>query len=284
MNEFINYLSFCIKPNNITELYINNVFNDNIFRNLIQDGIMITNDKPSDTIINENQIEYVLINNIYISKKIYRNLHWLNDDNTITFTKNQDPIYRRLTPPPHETVNHTLIIKLIISYMNNSEKKGTFIEYGVRSGHNFNTISNLNNKGKNIGVDMKILDHLYTEFKNNTTIQLHQMMTDMFSENILPDLQPDIVFIDADHNSSSVIKDFENTFKYLKVGGYIILHDTYPCMPELLDPMGCSDCYKTPLYIKNKYIKNKNNKAVLSILTLPLNPGVSIIRKLIQIE
>ena len=133
----------------------------------------------------------------------------MNEDGTFNWDINNenksDPLYKRLQPPPIETVNHTFIIEEIVkSYikeLNYNEKGILYIEYGVRSGHNFNTISNLNNKGKNIGVDMKILDHLYTEFKNNTTIQLHQMMTDMFSENILPDLQPDIVFIDADHNS-----------------------------------------------------------------------------------
>ena len=151
-----------------------------------------------------------------------------------------------------------------------------YIEYGVRSGDNFNTICKLNKNGNNVGVDMKILPHLQT----NTSVQLYEMMTDTFSETILPNLQPDIAFIDADHNSSSVIKDFDYIFKHLKVGGYIILHDTYPCMPELLDPMGCSDCYKTPLYIKNKYLGGNTTQPRLSILTLPLNPGVSIVQKL----
>ena len=38
----------------------------------------------------------------------------------------------------------------------------------------------------NVGVDMKILPHLHKEFDGNTSVQLYEMMTDTFSETILP--------------------------------------------------------------------------------------------------
>ena len=61
------------------------------------------------------------INNIYISKKIYRNIEWLNDDGTLNFVLHQEPIYRRLIPEPMETVNHTFIISSIIDYLNQGD-------------------------------------------------------------------------------------------------------------------------------------------------------------------
>ena len=46
-------------------------------------------------------------------------------------------------------------------------------------------------------------------------------------------------------------------------------------MPEMLSPRGSGDCYKVPIILKKEF-KNK-----IELLTLPLNPGVTIIRKLI---
>lgn len=293
MIRLIDYIKSCLNPRGTTEVVESLTFVKSVYDNLVQDGIYICNNvlsKDKGSISDYIQLydSNSITKYVFIIRKVIKEIQWLNDDGTFNWNHN-DPLYKRLLPPPIETVNHTFIIEEIVkSYVS---RKNTdinvntspllYIEYGVRSGDNFNTIYKLNKNGNNVGVDMKILPHLQTEFRDNTSVQLYEMMTDTFSETILPNLQPDIVFIDADHNSSSVIKDFDYIFKHLKVGGYIILHDTYPCMPELLDPMGCSDCYKTPLYIKNKYLGNTNTtQPRLSILTLPLNPGVSIVQKL----
>jgi hypothetical protein len=293
MIRLIDYIKSCLNPRGTTEVVESLTFVKSVYDNLVQDGIYICNNvlsKDKGSISDYIQLydSNSITKYVFIIRKVIKEIQWLNDDGTFNWNHN-DPLYKRLLPPPIETVNHTFIIEEIVkSYVS---RKNTdinvntspllYIEYGVRSGDNFNTIYKLNKNGNNVGVDMKILPHLQTEFRDNTYVQLYEMMTDTFSETILPNLQPDIVFIDADHNSSSVIKDFDYIFKHLKVGGYIILHDTYPCMPELLDPMGCSDCYKTPLYIKNKYLGNTNTtQPRLSILTLPLNPGVSIVQKL----
>ena len=297
MITLINYIKSCLNPRGTTELVESYTFVKSIYDNLIQDGFYICNN------LSEKDKEYVsdyiqlhdgssLTKHIYIIRKVIKEIEWLNDDGTFNWN-HSDSLYKRLIPPPIETVNHTFIIEEIVkSYIchkninvNVNTDPLLYIEYGVRSGENFKTISKLNKNGNNVGVDMIIQKHLHAEFNNNgsmnSSVQLYEMMTDTFSEEVLPNLQPDIVFIDADHNSSSVIKDFNYVFKHLKVGGYIILHDTYPCMQELLDPMGCSDCYKTPLYIKDNYIYNtSSSQRKLSILTLPLNPGVSIVQKL----
>jgi len=285
MIQLIDYIKTCLNPRGTTEVVETYTFVKSIYDKLVQDGIYICNNVSSAD--KECISDYIqlcdntsITKSTFIIRKVIKEIEWLNDDGTFNWDS-QDSLYKRLQPPPIETVNHTFIIEEIVkSYISRKNiDQLLYIEYGVRSGDNFNTLTKLNKNGINVGVDMKILPHLHKEFDSNSSVQLYEMMTDTFSETILPNLKPDIVFIDADHNSSSVIKDFDYTFEYLKVGGYIILHDTYPCMPELLDPMGCSDCYKTPLYIKNKYIKNNTNPK-LSILTLPLNPGVSIIQKL----
>ena len=98
------------------------------------------------------------------------------------------------------------------------------------------------------------------------------MTTDTFSTNYLPNIEYHYAFIDADHKSKQVVIDFEYLYKYIKTGGFIFLHDTYPCMIENLLPAACNDCYLSPIVIKQRY-------PLIEILTLPINPGLTIIRK-----
>ena len=56
--------------------------------------------------------------------------------------------------------------------------------------------------------------------------------------------------------------------------GFIFLHDTYPYDPIMFDAGQCNDVYKTALYIKQNLSKD------FECLTLPFNPGVTIIKKM----
>src|SRR6185369_1979912 len=108
----------------------------------------------------------------------------------------------------------------------------------------------------------------------HTNIERHATTTDKFNAKMLPVLKYQFAFIDADHAADAILKDFANVFEYLEVGGYIFLHDTYPCFEWLLSAKYCNDAYKAPGIIKEKY------KGQIEILTLPLNPGLTIVRKI----
>jgi len=84
----------------------------------------------------------------------------------------------------------------------------------------------------------------------------------------------DFIFIDADHSHEQSLKDFLNAQEYLLEDGFIFMHDTYPYNEAMFAPGLCNDCYKTPLYIKQKL---KNN---FEIVTLPFNPGLTIVKKM----
>ena len=285
--DLITYIHSCIKPINRSEYISSYLFDKNMYDNLIQDGFYVCkhimdNDK-------QNLTDYIQLDDYYIIRKVIKEITWLNDDGSCTWISNVEdvsnkPIYRRFVPPPIETVNHTYIINIIMNHVLERVKNPTYIEYGIRWGENFKCISSVNKHGINVGVDVDISHmEMHKSFLNEQKInyEFHKMKTDDFSEQILPKFKPHIAFIDADHYSLSVIKDFENILRYLQPGGYIILHDTYPCSEEFLSKNGSYDCYKVPLYIKEKYIKNNTtNVQKLEILTLPLNPGVTIVRKL----
>jgi len=259
MDNIINYLKYCVNPNNQSEFMILDTFDQNVFDSMKQDGILIIKNGLNI----DSSIDYVIINNFMLCRKNKpRQIEWLNEDNTFSFTLSREPIYRRLIPPPWETIDHPLLICNIIKETNGEDK--TYIEYGVRSGE---CIEKVSKYVKNAyGVDINPYNNA------NSNIIMSCMTTDAFSEKTLPSIKYDYVFIDADHSSKQVFIDFENVYKYLNSGGYIFLHDTYPCMIENLSPNACNDCYLSPILIKNKYPS-------IEMLTLPFNPGFTIIRK-----
>lgn len=260
MNNIINYLLESLKPVNDTEFIILNNYDEEKFNLMIQDGIMFIKDNKS---IISNEIDKVVINNYTIIRKNKPlQIEWLNNDGTFSFDLTQKPIYRRLIPPPWETINHSLIIANIIKETNGKNKN--YIEYGVRNGECLQLISN----EVNIAHGIDIMDYNLTSFN----VKKYIMDTDTFSNNHLSNIDFDYAFIDADHKSTQVLIDFEYLYKYINIGGFIFLHDTYPCMIENLKPSASNDCYLSPIIIKQRY-------PLIEILTLPINPGLTIIRK-----
>lgn len=145
-----------------------------------------------------------------------------------------------------------------------NSKNKTYIEYGVRDGECIEKIAKY--VGKCYGVDM-------IKYNNKSSnIEMYSSSTDDFSYQKLPGIKFDYAFIDADHSSKQVSIDFDHIYRYINPGGYIFLHDTYPCMEQNLLPTACHDCYKTPLIIRNKY-------PYIEMLTIPINPGFTIVRK-----
>jgi hypothetical protein len=249
----------------VNEIY----FNVDKFMSMKQDGIYISKERPYD--VSNNDIEYIMIGGNYISRRTIRQVAWLREDGSYEWDNTEESLYRRLLPPPIETVNHTYIIWCVIEeYKKRVKDNVRYLEYGVRHGDNFAKMSE--NVSEAYGVDMVIQDGIDKFSSSRINTQLYEMMTDTFRDRVLPYMDNmDIVFIDADHSSKSVIADFEGVIDKVNKGGYIVMHDTYPCNEDYLHPGACHDCYKTPMYIKGKYD--------VEILTLPLNPGVTIIRK-----
>lgn len=265
MEVLIQYIKACIQPKDLTEFAIlKDEWSQEIFDNLKQDGLILSYVKPPT----QANMEFVLFGEGYLIRKCIRNVAWLNQDNNLEFTASREPIYRRIVPPPCETVDHVLLIKSFIIELKKKFDIINYLEYGVCTGHSLFNIAPLVNKA--YGVDMNGVPP-----SNHANIMRYTMTTDEFSSKNLPEISPDCAFIDADHKSSSALRDFDNIFKYLKPGGYIFLHDTYPCEQFLLAPNFCNDCYKTPIEIKIKYTSDQ-----LEIFTFPLNPGLTVVRKL----
>jgi predicted O-methyltransferase YrrM len=174
------------------------------------------------------------------------------------------PIYLRNIPPPTETFNHTEFLELLCKWL----KPESYLEMGVRWAENFNRLSKLSIKA--IGVD---INQCPVQVSDNVKFYLED--TDTFIKKCNErNLKFDLVFIDADHSFEQSLKDFIGISEYVIDDGFIILHDTYPYNEELLQPHFSNDVYKTALYIKNNLSDN------FEILTLPFNPGLTLIKKI----
>lgn len=247
MESLINYLKKSLRATNTNELCIqhDNIFDKNRIDSLVLDGIYISGSPDTDL---SQDIEFVKIGDQYIYKKTNKTgLEWLNEDGTFNWTDSDVPMYRRLLPPPDESVNHTLIIN---SVLKEYTQLTNYIEYGIRWGENFREIHKLV-PGVCYGVDINVLTKHHVLASDR--VKLYEMPTDTFGETVLSSINFNAAFIDADHSSNAVLKDFEYIFDQIAVGGYVFLHDTYPCAESFLDPGGCNDCYKVPSIIKQKY-------------------------------
>lgn len=265
MDSLALYIKKCISPRNEFEFSERDELTNDVYEKMSQDSFVISL-TPPPTPPTDLRVEFISLNNKYIIKKAIKNIEWLDEKtNKINFVQSRDPIYRRLIPPPTETVEHPYIISCFIEEYKKENIPINYVEYGVRLGETLFQISKLVDNCYGVDVVKRI--------EEPENCKYFQMKTDEFSQKYLPAIKFNVAFIDADHSSVSAFRDFENLFKYIDVGGYIFMHDTYPCSNNMLYPSACNDCYKTPIKIKDKY------KNVIEILTLPFNPGVTVVKK-----
>ena len=174
------------------------------------------------------------------------------------------PIYLRNIPPPAETFNHPEVLSNFFKWL----KPENYLELGVRDGSTFLPVSQY--CGRAVGVDA----FNAPPFELQPNMEFHTMLTDEYFAKLDPSVRFDAVFIDADHSHEQSLKDFINVKDRVIDDGFIFFHDTYPYDASMLDPLACNDCYRTALFIKQNFIDE------FEILTLPFNPGVTIVKKM----
>jgi len=263
IHHLVNYVKQCQSPHDSTEMICVDEYDEYQYKKLKQDGIMVIKNTLDQKLLPIDSDYFTSAGMVVLRRNFPREIAWLGYNSKLEFDTSSNPLYRRLIPPPCETVDHVrIILDVIRSTMTNSEQN--YVEYGVRNGHSIEQIAPYVKVA--YGVDA---DNYEPKLGN---IVFNKCYTDEFSDNQLPNLTFHFAFIDADHSTRQVRLDFANIWKFIQPGGYIFLHDTYPCCEFLLEACFCNDCYKTPPWLKVNY-------PGIEILTLPLNPGLSIVRK-----
>lgn len=147
--------------------------------------------------------------------------------------------------------------------------RNLYIELGIHEGVTHKRVSNLFEHS--IGVDVDDRRGCCKEF-------FHGKTDAFFESHRVKELdgKSDLIFIDADHNSEQVSRDFTNCLELVKpVSGLIILHDTYPEDEGWLADDQCKDAWRAASHISNdsKYYE-------VEVVTLPVCHGLTICRKL----
>lgn len=162
-----------------------------------------------------------------------------------------------------ETYKPFFILEHLASWI----KPERYLELGVRDGATLRRVQKFSKEC--YGVDINFLNK---DFDSN--VNLFEMNTDQFFEQIDSYLTFDMVFIDADHSKEQVYKDFINVKDRVIEDGFIFFHDTYPHSDRMIHPIHSGDCYLTLKRIKQEFYKE------WEILTLPFNPGVTMMKKM----
>ena len=175
-----------------------------------------------------------------------------------------NPIHLRNTPPPLETFDHAGLLAFIASWL----RPERYLELGVRTGHSLAAVMGYCEEV--YAVDINPFELRGKELSDNVVQFI--LSTDDFFDALPDGIMFDMVFIDAAHESEQVKKDFINVLPLVIEDGLIFLHDTYPYSDEMTKPYLCNDCWKAAEWIKQNID--------VEIITLPFNPGVSIIKNI----
>ena len=97
----------------------------------------------------------------------------------------------------------------------------------------------------------------------------------------------ELIFIDGLHTFKASLKDVLNSLKYLRSGGYIVMHDCFPPHKAAATPAGsayearmmnkdqwpgdwCGDVWKTIVYLKKAY----KEKLKISVINADFGLGI----------
>lgn len=116
----------------------------------------------------------------------------------------------------------------------------SYLELGLFRGELLEKMSAISSvTGVDIKDDFRLKERFGDRFFLGTTEQFFAQNRRSF----------DVIFIDADHSFASVKKDFVASLKILNPMGIILLHDTNPDSPHLIDPGYCGDAWKMNRYL-----------------------------------
>ena len=120
-----------------------------------------------------------------------------------------------------KTPSRTTIINQLMNYTS----KETYLEIGVRNPNsNFNKVECKNKYSVDPGIEFKTNPVDFKVTSDDFFAALDANQLDAIDNSI----RFDIIFIDGLHTSYQTEKDIENSLRYIKNNGFIVLHDCNP--------------------------------------------------------
>jgi hypothetical protein len=154
-----------------------------------------------------------------------------------------------------------------------------YLEIGIERGLNFNKIK--------ASVKLAVDPYIQMPYINTNNVKFFETTSDDFFNRRPPELinGVDIVFIDGLHTYDQSLRDVENSLKYLKPNGIIVMHDCLPDSEATAAPSWeeaarhpefsgnwTGDVYKTIVYLRS-FRKD------LFVATIDTDWGIGIVTK-----
>lgn len=175
-------------------------------------------------------------------------------------TNNFSPIHLRNGRNLHD---HGELISHVAKWL----KPRRYLEIGVCTGYSLEIVQKY--AAECYGVDIIIEKKDY-----GSHVKLFEMTSDYFFQTLSPSTMFDMAFIDGDHEKNQVYKDFINVKDRIIEDGIVLMHDSVPMNEKMLDPRLCNNAWEAVAQIKKEFVNN------WEILSLPFNPGITIMRKI----
>jgi len=194
------------------------------------------------------------------------------NDADLTKVDYNSPVYLRNIPKMYKlTLDHIEMIE----YYTRLIKPNHFMELGVQFGEATRKIIP-HVHGMYYAVDIERSDNIDYFEREYTNFKFSKMTTDDFFADLKEkgiNLGLEMAFIDACHTHEATYRDFLNVRDHLVNDGIIFMHDMYPKNLESSDHGLSGDCYKTAEKIRLEHHHE------FEIITIPVEPGLSILRK-----
>lgn len=79
----------------------------------------------------------------------------------------------------------------------------------------------------------------------------------------------DLIFIDANHDVQSVVRDFESAKTLISEKGLVLLHDTWPKNSNFISPQFCGTAYQAVQIIRSEH-------PAWNLITITTHPGITV--------
>ncbi len=118
----------------------------------------------------------------------------------------------------------------VIQTLLNKKRKPSYLEIGVRTGHNFFPIK----AHKKTAVDPQFIFSREERFRwiyknsSNLTARYYEITSDRYFESVGASKKMDLVFIDGLHTYNQSLRDVLNSLTILNENGVIVMHDCNP--------------------------------------------------------
>jgi predicted O-methyltransferase YrrM len=165
------------------------------------------------------------------------------------------------------TLNHIEFIEFFVRLI----KPKNFLELGVQFAECTKAIIDL--IPEYYGVDINMSSNIEYIIKSYPSFKFFHGTTDDFFASRTANMNLEMAFIDACHSHEASYQDFLHIKDHIVDDGIIFFHDTYPASEYWTQNDLCHDCYRT-----SKLIRLHHHRE-WEILTIPINPGISIARK-----